>query len=107
MRVTQTSGVGSVTVFGADISIPGLNTSRCSGGQAMAAGETGELFPEIYGDYPIIFDKPGQRLSGDALIVVRYDDGSGQARTIPVTAPITPGSLSTTYSGGTSNWRCG
>lgn len=107
VRVTEISGAGPVTVFEADISMPGLNTWACSGGQALAAGQTRELFPEIYGDYPITFDKPGQRLSGDSLIVIRFGDGSGQTGTITVTAPITPGTLPTTYTGGRSNWMCG
>ena len=107
VRVTETGGAGSVEVLVVDVSIPGLGTWGCSGGQDVAAGQTRELFPEIYGDYPFTFDKPGQRFSGDAALTIRYGDQTGVTRVVMVTAPITPGELPKTYTGGTSNWRCG
>lgn len=107
VRVTETGGAGLVAILGVEVSIPGFGTWACSGGQDVAAGQTRELFPEIYGDYPVTFDKPGQRSSGDAAIAIRYGDQAGVTRVLTVTAPITPGELPKTYTGGTSNWRCG
>jgi hypothetical protein len=107
VRVTETSDAGSVAVLEVDVSIPGLGTWRCGGGQDVAAGQTRELFPEIYGDYPVTFDKGSQRFSGNATIAIRYGYQTGVTRVLTVTAPITPGELPTTYTGGTSNWTCG
>jgi hypothetical protein len=64
------------------------------------------LFPEIYGDYPLTFDNPGHRSSGDVRIVVRLVDQFGQAGALTVIAPITPGGLPTSYSGGSGTWSC-
>lgn len=106
VRVTATGETGALSVTGADISIPGHTFWACTTAQSIVAGQTRELFPEIYGDYPLTFDKSGHRSSGDVRIVVRFVDQLGQAGALTVIAPITSGGLPTSYSGGSGTWSC-
>ena len=88
VRVTETSGSASVRVTGAEISIPGQAPWVCVTDWTVGAGQTLELFAELYGDFPLAFEKPGQRSGGDALVAVL-----GQHGLLAVTAPVTPGEL--------------
>jgi hypothetical protein len=105
IRVMAATGQGSVLVTGADLTSPGLvpRPLRCSTAQRLDPGESRELFGEIYGDYPLTIDN-SKRASADATIVLHFTDASGRAGAITATAPITPGGLPATYSGGTGTW---
>src|SRR5256884_4629856 len=58
-----------------------------------SAGQTRELFPELYGDYPLTFDEPGVRATGDVTVVIGFVDDSGRAGTLTAGVPITQGDL--------------
>jgi hypothetical protein len=85
LRVTETSGIGPVTITAAEISIPDQAKWVCMTYQTVGAGQTIELFPSSYGDYGLSFEKPGHRSSGDGVVVVLSQHGS-----LPASAPITP-----------------
>ena len=95
LRVTELSGRGPAVITGAEISIPGHSAWVCETTQTVSAGETIELFAEMYGDYALSFEKAGHRSSGSALIVLY-----GQHGELSVIVPITPGELPTSYTGG-------
>jgi hypothetical protein len=107
IRVAEATNQGSIVVTGADLTIPGMlpRPWRCPTDQRLGPGESRELFPEIYGDYPLTFDDGNRRFAGDATIVLHFKDDSGGTNVTTVTAPIVAGDLPTTYSGGSGTWR--
>ncbi len=107
--VTETTGVGDIRVISVQFTIPGFHGRpwTCTTGQRVEAGQTRELLPELYGDYPLTFDETGVRATGDVTVVIGFVDDSGRAGTLTAGVPITPGALPTTYTGGNSRWSCG
>jgi len=111
LTVRETSGRSTATVTKLVVVLPGLNpgtnpmppfdTSKC-----VAPGQTLSLLNEIYGDFELTFDRPGSRASGTASIVTTFADPDGREGTTSATGPIVPGSLPTTYSGGSVRWPC-
>ncbi len=106
MRVRETTGAGGVTITGGRFTLPGFDGPAwtCATGQHLNAGETRELFPEMYGDYPLTFDESGRRIVGMPAIAISFVDDSGRTGVLTVDLPVTPGSVPTTYSGGSGGW---
>jgi hypothetical protein len=111
LRLAETSGTGAVDVVRMDFTIPGLPSPVPPICTAIRVdpGSTADLFRELYGDYPISFDSPGHRATGDsARAVLHYTLGGGGIRQLLLAAPVVQGSLPTTYTGGTGAWGpCG
>lgn len=108
VRVRETGAGGAVAITGYDFIIPGLGRSpACATYRRVDRGATLDLFREVYGDYGFTIAQAGARATGapaTALITIR--DGNGPETTLTVTGPIVSGSLPTTYTGGTVDWRC-
>jgi hypothetical protein len=103
VRVTETSGRGSISITGVDIRIPGHTAWSCTTGQTVGPGQTIEIFRRIYGDYPLTFS--GLLASGDPVFELRFVDQTGRAGSLTVTAAITPDSQDTGDGSGTL-WLC-
>jgi hypothetical protein len=74
----------------------------------VAPGTSLDLFPEIYGDYPLSFDKAGERVTGPVDVVLSFVDDSGRQDSITLSLLVTPGDLPTTYTGGSgASLSCG
>ena len=108
MTGPRAGAAASVTITSVQSGIPGGESLRCKGdSNSVPTGQARELFPEIYGDYPLAFGRPDRRFSGDVLTALRFVDPLGEAGTLNVVAPITPGSLPTSYTEGSSpGWSC-
>ena len=108
VRVRETGLGNALAVVGYDFIIPGFGPAPpCATYRPVGRGVTLDLFREVYGDYGYTLWNSGARAAGrvaTALITVR--DGSGPPTTLTVTGPIVSGSLPTTYTGGTVEWRC-
>ena len=108
LRMRETGLGDAAAVIGYEFDIPGIGQSPpCATYRRVGRGATLDLFREVYGDYGYSLYKPGARATGTvatALITVR--DGSSPPTTLTVTGPIISGSLPTTYTGGTVEWRC-
>jgi hypothetical protein len=105
IRVDETSGHGSITIFRIDITIPGFGPSPgvCSTGIRVAAGSGRDLVSERYGDYELSYDAGGKRAEpGEATVVLTYSDETGRKGTLSAHGPIVSGALPTTYTGGQS-----
>jgi len=111
LEVTDTSVLGGTRIVGFEmVSIPGIPSplpkSWYVGGQP-AVGTPLQLFPEIYGDFPLTFDAfDGHRSTGgeaEARLIIR--DGSGHYHGQPLRATITPGEFPGTYTGGCWIWQ--
>jgi hypothetical protein len=100
LRASETSGVGAVVVTSARFNIPGFGGSwECGIGTRVGPGESRDLLPEIYGDYPLTFDHGKERTPGPVGLVLSLMDDSGRLESIAISFPVTPGSLPTTYTG--------
>ncbi len=108
VRVRETNAGGTVAVIGYDFTIPGLGrVPSCVTYRPVGRGETLDLFREVYGDYGYTIDNNGARATGTvATAIITIQDGSGAPTSITVTGPIISGTLPTTYTGGTVDWRC-
>lgn len=88
VRIT-TSGVSALRVLGFRLDVPGLLTplEACTS-TSLEDGETLELFPEAYGDFPITLSG-GQRASQrTATAFLSYSEGFGPVKTFRVIGPI-------------------
>jgi len=96
-------------------SIPGVNTPipadtipnwPCFA--HVSAGTAVELNGEVYGDWTMsIGGEPGRQATGaDATARISYTDDAGVTSTLTLHGPIVPGSLPTTYTGGTMGGAC-
>ena len=111
LEITDTSVLGGSRVVGFDlILIPGLASPFPKSwyvGVQPTPGESRQLFPEIYSDYPLtFFASDGHRSTGGeavARLIVR--DGSGRYHAQPLRATITPGGFPGTYTGGCGAWQ--
>jgi len=77
--------------------------------QAFCAGQSADLFREIYGDFELTFDRPGARATpGAASAVVYVRDGGGNVGKVTASGPVVPGGLPESYTGGTIEdpWSC-
>ncbi|MGK2960544.1 MAG: hypothetical protein ACSLFK_00210 [Gemmatimonadaceae bacterium] len=80
--------------------IPGASaTSLCGSSKHVAAGQSLDLFPEIYGDYALV-EGSGKRATGPASLTVFVQDVSGNVFKALASGAIVPGGMPTTYTGG-------
>lgn len=107
--VSDRTGAG-VHVYAVRIDIPGIARPYCRSIRDVGAGQSRELFREVYGDYELTFDRPGSRATpGDATVTVYFFDGSGNAGKAVATGPVEAGPpFRDTYTGGaiTDPWSC-
>ena len=100
LRIRGPAGSTGVSVFGVKFTIPGIGTRACLTHAQAAAGQTTELFHEVYGDFDVTFDRPGARAtSTQSSAVILVKGANDRVGYITVSVPIEPGSLPTTYSG--------
>jgi hypothetical protein len=108
--VRDLTGNGA-SIVGIQFFVPGVAlTARCTGYRAIAPGGTLELFPEIYGDFALTFDRSGVRATsreGIAILYVGTLSGLILGR-MEVPVPIVQGGWPKTYSGGRveNPWSC-
>jgi hypothetical protein len=107
IEVSETEGWMGVDILQLEVTIPGFvgDPPPVCAAIRLAPGETRDLFQELYGDFPIAFDSPGHRATGsEAVVRLSIRDSSGDIQKLALTAPIEPGFLPTTYSGGVGVW---
>jgi hypothetical protein len=97
LTVKETSGLGTATITKIAFSI---GWSFCVTGRQVAAGQTLQVFQEIYGDYPLEFDGGDLDTLQNMFVTVSYTDATGQANSISAIGSFVYGDLPTTYTGG-------
>ena len=111
LRVRERTGAGYAQVIGVQLDIPDVGpTALCSTNRVVVAGQSDEMFREIYGDFELSFYKSnGARATpGQASATVFVRDEGGRFGRVTVTGPVVEGTLPTSYSGGRINnpWHC-
>jgi hypothetical protein len=108
--VAAAPGQGQLEIVGLEmLTIPGLQSPfprAWATGLQISPLEDTPFFREYYGDYDLAFlAQDGHRSTGGQTSVrITYRDGAGRYLAQTIQAPIVPGGLPTTYSGGCSHW---
>ena len=99
VRVRESTGRGTADVIQSDFTIPGLGAAppyyRL---RRVKAGESRDLFQEVYGDFELTIDGAGRATAGLAELRLTVHDAAGY-HTLTATGPVVPGIFPTTYSG--------
>lgn len=109
--VADSPGHGGLRIIGFELlGIPGLPNPipRCFADAFFVPDDVDTpLFREVYGDYEVtIFARDYHRSTGGvAPARLTYSDMAGHIYATDIAAPIVPGSLPTTYTGGSGHWR--
>jgi len=105
------SSEAGAEVISIEFTFPGLgSTPRCWATRSVQPGAVTRLFREIYGDFELTFDWPGQRATpGVVTAVLDFVDADGQPGRVLAEGPIEAGGYPATYTGGTITdpWECG
>ena len=107
-QVRAHAGQGhTASVLVMKFSIPGLGNAPPFGCGASLDVKPRDLFGEVYGDWLLSIDQTGHRATGEAATAtITFLDEAGVSSTRVVTGPIVPGSLPTTYTGGSNGGAC-
>ena len=107
LRLHDTTGVADAAVIRMAFEIPGFGgpSPACTTNRLVASTPV-DVFREMYGDYEFTIDKPGARATaGMATAIITLRVGKS-AIMLTASGPVVPGSLPTTYTGG-SGVGCG
>lgn len=98
----DTTGRGGTAVIALSVDLPGLGTPPICHMLRPVGSSPTEVFHETYGDFELTMDGGGgARVSGtEAIAHITLRIPGPAAMTIDVRGPIVPGSLPTTYTGG-------
>lgn len=88
--------------------LPGHTSWSCWTSQRIEPGQSRQLFQDFYGEYPFSFDNDGDRAATREVgLVILFGDDAGRVGSLEVAAPIEPGGLPSTHSGGgAGKWSC-
>lgn len=88
VRITAT-GVDDVRVLGLRLEVSGLRTAlQACTSTSLGNGETRELFPEAYGDFPLTLSGGRRASRRTATAFLSFRDGSGEVKTLRLAGPI-------------------
>jgi hypothetical protein len=96
---------GAVTVIRLQFVIPGIGATSACTNKRVEGSESRDLFREVYGDYEysIAFGQAGVRATGEPVKgTITYRDDTGAIGVLQAEAPVVPGQLPTTYTGGST-----
>jgi hypothetical protein len=99
------AGVDEVQLLGVRMEVPGLLTAlQACTSIPLGNSETLELFPEVYGDFPLTLSDGGRATGRTATAFVSYRQGTGGAEVFRVTGPIEGRATSREYVGEIPRW---
>lgn len=104
VRVTAT-GVDDVRVLGIRLEVFGLPSAlQACTSTPLGNGETRELFPEAYGDFPLTLSSGRRTSQRTATAFLSFTVGSEEIKTFRLSGPIEGRGDSRTYRGETTGW---
>jgi hypothetical protein len=105
VRVTAT-GVDDVRVLGIRLEVSGLRTAlQACTSTPLGNGETRELFPEAYGDFPLTLSGGRRASQRTATAFLSFSDGSGEeVQTFRLSGPIEGRGIPRTVPADQSRW---
>lgn len=108
LRVHEAGNGSGAVLTGLDFDIPGIGPAPpCRTLFGIGAGQTVDLFREIYGDYQYVISRQDARATGeDATATITVTDRRGANTKLTVTGKIVHGALPDTYTGGNPAWVC-
>jgi len=104
VRITAT-GVADVRVLGLRLEVLGLRTTlQACTSTPLGDGETRELFPEAYGDFPLTLSGGRRASQRTATAFLSFSGGSGEVKTLRLSGPIEGRGVPRTVPGEQSRW---
>lgn len=104
VRITVT-GVDDVRVLGIRLEVSGLpGALQACTSTPLENGETRDLFPEAYGDFPLALSGGRRASQRTATAFLSFTDGSGEVTTFRLSGPIEGRGDPRTYRGETTGW---
>lgn len=110
LRVAASADGGAAYITKVTFRIPGISfreISVCWVSAPVPPGTSVELFPEVYGDWPLVIGSNVRASSARASATILFIDANGDARSLDVgSGLIEPGpEFPSTYSGGTAGFQ--
>ena len=103
VRITAT-GIDDVRVLGIRLEVFGLRSAlQACTSTPLGNGETRELFPEAYGDFPLTLSG-GRASQRTATAFLSFTDGSGEVKTFRLAGPIEGRGVRRTTPAETTGW---
>jgi hypothetical protein len=104
VRITAT-GVDDVRVLGMRLEVSGLRTAlQACTSTPLGNGETRELFPEAYGDFPLTLSEGRRASQRTATAFLSFSDGSGEVKTFRLAGPLEGRGVPRTTPGENTGW---
>ncbi len=103
IRVRETTGLGALRVV--DARFDNSTQPMCISGVDVLAGQSRDVFREIYGEYQPTFEEwNGARMTTrEMAVTLRYVDETGRTADVSAIGRVVPGTAATTYTVGGSS----